>query len=259
MHAVKNIQGKFYPLTPEISRKLRNAQLTKHEMALWLYLTEQDPFGDKYWELPSTLEITEELSMSKASYFRARARLQELELFDFQEQKIDCKNLTGVSFKRPSSQKCELGSQKCELESQKCESESQKRENHDSKPLPDKDSGASQTIQTYTDFKDSLSDAERESFKKFGEEMARALPNPPQLLSKWIAKNWEEISNAWRETTGQPSTAQNNKWENHPNKQEWLQKINTLGFGVFIIENGDFDDERKEFVDWADSKGLIEY
>ncbi|MHC5719661.1 MAG: hypothetical protein ACYTX0_48380 [Nostoc sp.] len=41
-----------------------------------------DPFGDRYWQLPSTLEITAELEMSKASYFRARARLQELELFD---------------------------------------------------------------------------------------------------------------------------------------------------------------------------------
>lgn len=175
--------------------------------------------------------------------------LQELELFDFQEQSVDCKNLTGVSFRRQDSQKCIS-------EPQKCISEFQKRDNHDLKPLPDNDSGASQT---YTDFKDSLSDAERESFKKFGEEMARALPNPPQLPSKWIAKNWEEISDAWRKATGKPSTAQSNKWENHPNKQEWLQKINTLGFGAFIIENGDFDDERKEFFNWANSRGLIEY
>ncbi|MEC4816442.1 MAG: hypothetical protein SAK29_24715 [Scytonema sp. PMC 1069.18] len=72
--------GKFYPLTPLRSQKLRKAKLTKQEMTLWLYLIEKDPFGDRDCELPSTLEITAELEMSKASYFRALKVLHEEEL-----------------------------------------------------------------------------------------------------------------------------------------------------------------------------------
>ncbi|MHC5830088.1 MAG: hypothetical protein ACYT04_82710, partial [Nostoc sp.] len=104
--------------------------------------------------------------MSKASYFRARARLQELELFDFQEQRVDCRNLTGVSKMRLESQKCDSESQKCDSESQKCDSESQKRESQRSKPSLGKDCEVSQTIQTYSDFKKTLSDSEREEFLK---------------------------------------------------------------------------------------------
>jgi hypothetical protein len=32
------IQDKFYPLTLDVARKLREAKLTKQEMNLWLYL-----------------------------------------------------------------------------------------------------------------------------------------------------------------------------------------------------------------------------
>lgn len=127
----KKIQGVFYPLTPEMSQKLRKAKLTKHEMALWLYLVEKDPFGDRYWPLPPVLEVITELEMSKASYFRARARLQELELFDFQEQRVDCRNLTGVS--------------KMRLQSQKLDSKSQKLDTRTPEALPALNSSNSQT------------------------------------------------------------------------------------------------------------------
>ncbi len=91
------IQGKFYPLTLDVARKLREAKLTKQEMNLWLYLIELDPYGDRYQDLPPVLEIISELKMSKTTYFRCKARLQELELFDFQDEKVSFRNLTGVS------------------------------------------------------------------------------------------------------------------------------------------------------------------
>jgi hypothetical protein len=75
---VKNIQGKFYPLTPSICRKLRQSRLTKHKAALWFYLTvEVGLFEDKCCQLPLNEEVSEELEMSKASYFRALKVLNE--------------------------------------------------------------------------------------------------------------------------------------------------------------------------------------
>ncbi|MEA5507973.1 hypothetical protein VB735_33800 [Halotia wernerae UHCC 0503] len=246
--------SKFYPLTPSMSKKLRKSKLTKHEMALWLYLIEKDPFGDRYWQLPSTLEITAELEMSKASYFRAKARLQELELFDFQEQRVDCRNLTGVSKMRLESQnldlesqKCDSKSQKCDSESQKCDSKSQKRDSRRSKSASNKDSSNSQTIQTYSDFINTLSEGEREEFLKFGEKKAAQLPHPPQLSKRWIQTNWEELSAQWYKSKGQSSPAQSSKWETDPRTRDWLAIIeetaNPLEFAT--------DKEKIEFVKWA--------
>lgn len=68
--------GKFYPLTPSMSQKLRKSKLTKHEMALWLYQIEKDPFGNRYQEF-NTLTLIEECNVSKATLYRAIAKLDK--------------------------------------------------------------------------------------------------------------------------------------------------------------------------------------
>jgi hypothetical protein len=224
--------GKFYPLTPEMSQKLRKSKLTKHEMALWLYLIEKDPFGDRYWQLPSTLEITAELEMSKASYFRARAKLQELELFDFQEQRVDCRNLTGVSKMRLESQKCDSESQKCDSESQKCDSESQKCDKQRSKPAPDKGSTSPHTIQTYSDFIKTLSEEERENFLDFCREKTKNLSQEVNDIEAWLAHQNKAGKNRW-EVYYQKFTSSQLKPENKPDKnaearrqfQQWREEM----------------------------------
>lgn len=74
---MKSIQGDYYPLTPSMCRKLRESELTKHEAALWLYLIEVGLFEDKCWQLPREEEITKELEISRASYYRALKVLNE--------------------------------------------------------------------------------------------------------------------------------------------------------------------------------------
>ncbi|WP_375514261.1 hypothetical protein [uncultured Nostoc sp.] len=258
---------KFYPLTPSMSQKLRKSKLTKHEMALWLYLIEKDPFGDHYWQMPSTLEITTELEMSKASYFRARARLQELELFDFQEQRVDCRNLTGVSKMRlesqnsdSESQKCDSESQKRDSKSQKCDSESQKRESQRSKSFAGKDCEVSHTIQTYLDFKKTLSEIERESFLDFGKKKAAQLPNPPQLPQRWIEKNFDELLEQWFQTRDENEN-QNQKYNfvaySEPQHQMWYGQLQALVCGA--NQSGDSarleqflkDDFYSSWLNWA--------
>jgi hypothetical protein len=259
--------GKFYPLTPEMSQKLRKSKLTKHEMALWLYLIEKDPFGDRYWQLPSTLEITAELEMSKASYFRARAKLQELELFDFQEQRVDCRNLTGVSKMRLESQKCDSESQKCDSESQKCDSESQKCDSESQKcdkqrsePSPDNDSSTPHTLNTYSDFIKTLSEDERENFLEFGKKKAAELPKFPTLPLKWIEKNFEDVRSQWFQTRDENEN-QNQKYNfaaySEPQHQMWYQQLQTVVVGT--IQSGDRarleqflrDDFYSSWFNWA--------
>lgn len=81
------IQGKFYPLTPDVAKKLRKAKLTAAEWRFWIYLVELDPYGDseallqadRYHDL-DTLSIISELEISKATYYRAIEKFQELGL-----------------------------------------------------------------------------------------------------------------------------------------------------------------------------------
>ena len=89
----RRIDEKFYPLTPEVARKLREANLTAAEWRLWSYLVELEPFGDRYLELPDLITIMQECDMKKSTFYAAIAKLQALELFDFQYQGIFARNL----------------------------------------------------------------------------------------------------------------------------------------------------------------------
>jgi hypothetical protein len=131
-------------------------------------------------------------------------------------------------------------------------------ENEAPKPMHSKDSEKPHTTHTYSDFINSLSEGERESFLEFGQKNAAELKNPPvQLPQKWIQRNWEELANQWYKSAGKVSPAQTEKWENHPQRLEWIDKIRSLGFAAFIYESGSLDEQRKEFYEWANAKNLI--
>ena len=90
------IEGQFYPLTADVARTLREANLTAAEWRLWSYLVELDPWGDRYSNLPDVLKIMEECDLKKSTFYKAIAKFQELELFDFQALWMSFRNLFGV-------------------------------------------------------------------------------------------------------------------------------------------------------------------
>jgi hypothetical protein len=77
---MKKIEGKFYPLTPELGEKLRNSKLTAAEWRLWNYLVEIDSWGDKYQDLPNTLEIMQKVDIKKSTFSAAIAKLDKASL-----------------------------------------------------------------------------------------------------------------------------------------------------------------------------------
>lgn len=127
----------------------------------------------------------------------------------------------------------------------------------EAKTLVEEESQSSKINKTYSDFKKTLSEGEREEFLKFGENKAAQLPNPPTLPHRWIEANWEELAAQWYKSTGKVSPAQSSIWVADLRRQEWLDKIRSLGFAAFIYENGDLDKERKEFYEWANSNNVI--
>lgn len=254
----------FYPITPEVSRKLRQGKLTAAEWRIWSYLIEIDPWGDIYKDI-DTLTVMAECDVSKATFYRAIAKFQELELFDIQDKGISIRNLKGVSSlknetpvseMRQDSQNCETR-RKNETKKSKMRQDSQNCENQPPEPAPSKASEVPHTIQTYKTYTDSLSESERESFLEFGKKKASELPKPPTLISNWIKTHWEDLRSQWEKSQGKVSASQSSEWDNHPQREEWLEKIRQLGPAGFQAEDMPNQKIRREFYVWADANNLI--
>jgi len=93
--------SKFYPLTAEMARELREIGLHAAEWRLWSYLATFEPFGDEYTELPDLLSILAECNISKATFYRAIAKFAEHGLFDIQINQIQVRNLRGSKASHP--------------------------------------------------------------------------------------------------------------------------------------------------------------
>jgi hypothetical protein len=126
----------FFKFFLESHKTLVSYKFTAAEWRLYLYLSALDPFGDEYVELPNTQTILSECELKKSNFYIAMARLQELNLFDFQDKGFHYRNLqmddgtklesSPKSWKRFKNSGREIGieSKILESESKKLESES---------------------------------------------------------------------------------------------------------------------------------------
>jgi hypothetical protein len=250
-----SIGVQFYPFTPSMAKKLREAGLSAAEWRFWSYLTEQDPWGDNYKEL-DPFDIMRECGMSKATYYRAKAKFQELGLFDFQESKACVRNLEGITKMRREAQKSEatLKNQTATLKNETAELEmrpnQQKRENQSLSPLPSKDS---ETLQTSLDlnktnktlseetrernlfFWNDFNEETRSQLKYYGYQVALPkLPITPTLPDAWISCHCIELLNQMMY-----DVAFQQKWEkltaNSPRRE---------------IKDDTFEAEPHDTIDW---------
>ena len=113
------IMTRFFKTSSEMSKVLISSGLTAAEWRLWCYLSDLDPFGENYLDLPDTLSILEKCNISKPTFYRAIAKLQALEIFDFQDKGFKFRNLANSTFsqKRDNFLKNETGSIKNETAS----------------------------------------------------------------------------------------------------------------------------------------------
>src|SRR4028119_89600 len=189
------ITGQFYPFASSMAKKLREAHLSAAEWRFWSYLIEHDPWGDRYKEL-DPFDILRECGMSKATYYRAKAKLQKLGLFDFQESKVSYRNLEGISQIRQDSQKSD-SSLKNETANPEMRANPQKRENS---PLESFVSKASKTLQTFSDLLNTLSEGMRESFEKFCMKKIQECSFKIGSRTAWLNKHGAEYLQEFKET-----------------------------------------------------------
>jgi hypothetical protein len=146
----------FFKFTQEAAEKLMKINLTAAEWKVWCFLVTSVPYGDSYKKLPSTLEILSKCNVGKSTFYRAIAKLQEAEIFDFQEDGFSARNLSAVSSPRSGTTFPDLGQNSQDWENS-AESGttvpdlgqlSQDGENQAPKPAPRKEPTVPQTIKT---------------------------------------------------------------------------------------------------------------
>lgn len=275
---VTKIQGKFYPLQPEEWLEACR-ELTQAQLSLLYYIRTNDPYNQGV-EI-NCAEIARLLSKPGRTVHRqtiSRA-LKELDTKGFinlellqvkakvKAKGLWCDDVPGcydapgcdetpkVYEDTPGVMTHHDGSSRTMVDRETPRSIA--THHAESESLVETESQNPKIIKTYLDFKDSLSEEERESFLEFGLKLASQLPRPPQLPLKWIEKNWEDLRTQWEKSQGKVSAAQSNKWENHPQREEWLEKIRHLGPVGFQAEDMPNQKMRREFYMWAYENKLI--
>ncbi|MEC4881774.1 MAG: helix-turn-helix domain-containing protein [Scytonema sp. PMC 1070.18] len=254
-----------------------NANLKDAELRVYLYLMVLNPFPNSLIEI-DTAKISEQLGLTRRTVQRAIRQLCELQLIEVEITKFKYKKAVHGASSRLGSGDTQIVSNDIRIASNdtriasndiriassdtRIASNDTRIANTHLKPLPNQGSSSSQISQTYSNFIQTLSEAQRESFLKFGEEKARKLPKPPELIEKWVEKHWEEISREWYKSNGKTlssvQAAQNEKWANHPKREEWLAQIRQ-GKPAFIVKGGPKEERkiREEFTKWAEVNNLV--
>ena len=255
------IKQKFYPLTVEELIEL-STKLTDTELKIYLYLMAANPFGDRAYEIDTAI-IAEHMGVTRRTVQRVVKKLESLDLIEVEVSKFKYKKrqqdrqsdsriakATAGSPKRQQDRSSDSRIAKATAGSLKRQQDRQRS----SEPLPEGNPSPSKTINTYSDYLDSLSESERESFLEFAKKKATQLPKPPELPLKWIEKNFEDLRSLYEKQNGIVRCS--HSWS-EDRQQEWLDKIRSLGFAAFIYEEGKLNLERKNFYEWANSKNLI--
>ena len=210
------IEEKFYPLTASEFEKINNL-LTNAELKVYLYLMTLNPFSDRKLEI-DTAYLAERLGLNRRTIQRAVKRLEQLELIEieiskFRYVKKHCKSdetihsATRRSTRRrddpPDGSTDRQQRRDDPLDGSTDRQSGSPDRQRPPKPAPSKDSKSSQTIQTYTDFKDSLREDEREKFFNFVEKKIENFNPAIANINDYLAsKNrWKDFYKEFTETS----------------------------------------------------------
>ena len=210
----------FFRLTPGVRDRLMEINLTAAEWRMWCYLVSLDPFGDRGAKF-SPPELMLKCKIKKTTYFSAKAKFQKLGLFGFRDGVTKVVNLqssltaTASSYSQQASiieseiseskfensdNHSEISESKFENSDNHSEISESKFENSESqsvKPISRKVSKSPQTLQTYIDFKKTLSESERENFFNFVRKKTENLEKPINDLEAWLASKNAAKQNRW--------------------------------------------------------------
>lgn len=229
--------------------------LTRAQLGVLYYIETSDPFGDRGLEVTVT-DMAKELGLDKSSVSRALKQLDQMGYINSEIIKAKVKVLRPRNTVAPTQQTMHQRNLQCMDATDDAPTQQTMHQcNKQSlEPKQDKDSSSSKTINTYSDFINSLSETEREKFLEFGLKKAAELPKPPALPKKWVERNWQELS-AEFEKSVLPSAQD---WSQHPHRDEWIEEIRQ-GRPRFVALGGPEEEReiRRQFAEWAEANNLV--
>jgi hypothetical protein len=202
----------FYPLQKQELMKLREVKLINNAAYVHLALRYENPFCDRPVQIIPK-EFALRWRIPEVSVYKAIARLKELGILNIKSGKlvidwvIEAENqYTETATEDVAVNDFSNSTKNYQIEEKIIRSDNelsnpktdyQIRENRTLKPLSDISSSISQTLQTYSDFKDSLSEDERENFFNFVQEKTNNLERPINDLEAWLASKNAAKQNRW--------------------------------------------------------------
>src|SRR4028118_305167 len=193
----------YVQINDAVSDQIIKHGLSKVESKLFFYFLKLDRFGDR----PVRVKVAEILlatGVRKSVYYTAIAKFQRMGWFGFKHSDVEISNFCTPKKKseksESQSEKSESQSEKSESQSEKSESQSEKSELNKLKPLPAKDFKTPQTLQTYSDLLNTLSEDQRESFKKFCLKKIQECSFKIGSKEAWLNKHGAEYLEEFKET-----------------------------------------------------------
>jgi len=193
----------YVQINDAVSDQIIKHGLSKVESKLFFYFLRLDRFGDR----PVKVKVAEVLlatGVGKSVYHTAIAKFQRMGWFGFKHSDVEISNFCTPKKKseksESQSEKSESQSEKSESQSEKSESQSEKSESKKLKPLPAKASKTPQTLHTYSDLLNTLSEDQRESFKKFCLKKIQECSFKIASKDAWLNKHGAEYLEEFKET-----------------------------------------------------------
>src|SRR4028118_2328352 len=201
----------YVQINDAVSDQIIKHGLSKVESKLFFYFLKLDRFGDR----PVKVKVAEILlatGVRKSVYYTAIAKFQRMGWFGFKHSDVEISNFCTPKKKseksESQSEKSESQSEKSESQSEKSESQSEKSESKNLKPLPAKVSKTPQTLQIYSNLLNTLSEDQRESFKKFClkkiQECSFKIASKDAWLNKYGAEYLEEFKETYSYALANP-------------------------------------------------------
>jgi hypothetical protein len=193
----------YVQIKDEVAYQIIKQGLSRAESKLFFYFLLLDRFGDRPVKV-KVAEILYETGISKSVYHLAIAKFQKRGWFGFTHADVQISNFctpTKKSKKQDSqSEKQDSQSEKQDSQSEKQDSQSEKQDFAELEPLPVKVSKTPQTLQTNSDLLHTLSEEQRESFKKFCLKKMQECSFKIGSKQAWLKKHGAEYLEEFKET-----------------------------------------------------------
>jgi hypothetical protein len=193
----------YVQIKDEVADEIIKHGLSKVESKLFFYFLKLDRFGDR----PVKVKVAEILlatKVGKSVYHTAIAKFERMGWFGFKPADVEIANFctpTKKSEKSDSySEKSDSHSEKSDSHSEKSDSHSEKSDSKKLEPLPAQVSKTPQTLQTYSDLLHTLSEDQRESFKKFCLKKIQECSFKIGSKEAWLNKHGVEYLEEFKET-----------------------------------------------------------